>query len=224
MGSGDSGELLADAVYGRLLDRIFSGALPPGAPLSVPALAAELNVSRSPVRESVQRLIYDGLAVHIPHAGAKVAQLDQESVFDVMQVREVLDGLAAREATLRAAPGDIARLDQLIARQEQLLGKAPEPHAEAALDLEFHTAVRALTANAALIDALRRLDAQAHLYRSALWSSQHNRELAVREHRAILAAIDAGDAATAQRAASAHVASLMVRMRRWLSAEGANAR
>ncbi|MCX5413579.1 GntR family transcriptional regulator [Streptomyces argenteolus] len=215
----DSGELLADAVYQRLLDRIFSGDLVPGAPLSVPALAADMDVSRSPVRESVQRLIYDGLAVHIPHAGAKVAQLDQESVFAVLQVREVLDGLAAREATLRARTSDVAALEALVARQEALLGEAPDPQREAALDLEFHTAIRALAANTALTDALHRLDAQAHLYRSALWSSQHNRELALREHRTILAAIDAGDAPTAQTAAAAHVAALTVRMRRWTADE-----
>lgn len=216
-----SGALLADVVHARLIEAIFSGELPPGSPLSVPALATEYDVSRSPVRESVQRLINEGLAVHVPHAGARVAALDAESIFDVMQVREVLDGLAAREAARRLGNVDVTRLVQIIDRQEALVAADPQPYLDAALDLEFHTAVRDLAGNQALSDALHRLDAKAHLYRSDMWSVQHNRELAVREHRRILDALDAGDAVSAEAAASAHVAALTVRMRRWLAGESA---
>ncbi|GAB2833137.1 hypothetical protein GCM10022221_35000 [Actinocorallia aurea] len=214
----DSGELLVDTVYGRLAERIFSGELPPGAPLSVPALAVELNVSRSPVRESVQRLIYDGIAVHTPYAGAKVAAIDEESIFDVMRVREVLDGLAAQEATVKIDEPGLLVLAEIVERQAKLLERDPDPAAEAALDLEFHTAIRAASGNAALRDALHRLDARAHLYRSGMWSVQRNRERALAEHRAILAALDAGDAVAAQCTAAAHVAALTVRMKRWLAA------
>ncbi|MCD0452931.1 GntR family transcriptional regulator [Actinocorallia sp. API 0066] len=217
MGSSDNGELLVDTVYHRLTERIFSGELPPGTPLSVPALAAELDVSRSPVRESVQRLIYDGIAVHTPYAGAKVAVIDEESIFDVMQVREVLDGLAAREATLKIDDAGLAGLAAIIERQADLLSREPDPHTEAALDLEFHTAIRAASGNAALRDALHRLDARAHLYRSGLWSVQRNREHALAEHRAILTALDAGDPTAAQTTAAAHVAALTTRMKRWLT-------
>ncbi|MEQ6899766.1 GntR family transcriptional regulator [Nocardioides sp. YIM 152588] len=207
-------ELLGDAVYARLVDLIFTGDLQPGAPLSVPALAARLDVSRSPVRESVQRLIADGLAVHVAHAGARVAEVDEETIADVMTVRELLDGLAAREATRRADGEQIAQLRRLLEEQEALLGSAADGLVDARLDLEFHTAVRDLAGNPTLSDALHRLDTKAHLYNSGLWEDDENRRIALLEHRRIVDAIAAGDAEAAGVAAEAHVSSVLVRMRR----------
>ena len=86
--------LLTESVHETLRELIFSGELAPGTPLSVPALASKLNVSRTPVREAVQQLIYEGIAVHTRNAGAKVDSLDAESLRAVFEVREVLDGLA----------------------------------------------------------------------------------------------------------------------------------
>ena len=206
--------LLGEIVYARLVDRIFSGVLAPGTALSVPALAAELEVSRSPVRESVQRLIAEGLAVHAPHAGARVARVTDEDFAEVMAVRELLDGHAARQATLHATTKDVAALQELLERQAGQLSGEPDPVADGRLDLEFHTAVRDLAANATLSDALHRLDAKAHLYNSGLWADRRNREIALAEHRRIVEAIEAGDAPAAERAAAGHVAALLVRMRR----------
>ncbi|MFF3572116.1 GntR family transcriptional regulator [Nocardia jiangxiensis] len=213
MGDG-SDSLLGEAVYKQLLDRIFTGELPPGAPLSVPALAAALDVSRSPVRDSVQRLVADGLAVHTPHAGARVAHVDEREIADVLAVRELLDGYAAREATLRASTSDVRRLAALVEGQQARLAEPADALAEARHDLEFHTAVRDLAGNRALSDALHRLDAKAHLYNTGLWSDEAGRRFAVAEHVAIVHAIEIGDAACAERAAAAHVAALGVRMRR----------
>lgn len=210
----DAGELLADVVHARLLDMVVDGTLPPGSALSVPALAAGLGVSRSPVRESVQRLIGDGLAVHVPHAGARVALVDDAAVLDVLRVRELLDGLAAHDATLRAGPADLAALAAILEREEVALTSDPEPRRDAGIDVEFHGLLRDLSGNDALRDALRRLEVKAHVHRSGLWSSQRNRELALTEHRRILAAVEAGDADGARAAASAHVAAVAVRMRR----------
>lgn len=206
--------LLGDAVYGRLVELIFTGQLPPGAALSVPALAAKLDVSRSPVRESVQRLIAEGLAVNVPHAGARVVKVDDRTIEQVMLVREQLDGLAAHEATLKATTSDIDGLTALLEKQAANLTDPGDALADAKLDLEFHTAVRDLAQNPVLSDALHRLDAKAHLHNSGLWADQRNRELAYTEHRRIVEAIERGDAAAAARAAASHVASLLVRMRR----------
>lgn len=208
------GGLLADVVHARLLDRIVDGTLPPGSALSVPALAAGLGVSRSPVRESVQRLIHDGLAVHVPHAGARVAHVDDEEILDVLRVRELLDGLAAHEATLRADASDLAALRAVLDREEAALTAPAEPHRDAGLDLEFHGLLRDVAANAALRDVLRRLEVKGHVHRSGMWSLPRHRELALAEHHRVLAAVEAGDADGARAAAAAHVAALAVRLRR----------
>ncbi|PFG41885.1 DNA-binding GntR family transcriptional regulator [Isoptericola jiangsuensis] len=215
MTTAEPGALLAESVYRSLVEKIFDGELRPGSPLSVPALAAALDVSRSPVREGVQRLIHEGLAVHVPHAGARVLRLDDDAVRDVLAVREVLDGLAAQEAALRASFADADDLRALVEEQAALLDAPADPRRDARLDLDLHSRVRALSGNAPLVDALRRLDAQAHLHTSGMWDHPDVRAHAVAEHRAIVEAVAAGDAERARAAASAHVAAVGVRMRRW---------
>lgn len=208
------GTLLTESVHDSLQEMIFSGELPPGSALSVPALAAQLNVSRTPVREAVQQLIYEGLATHTRNAGARVTLLDDEAVHAVFEVREVLDGLAAHNATLIATRATVEQLRKMVQVQRELLADAPDRHRDAKLDLQFHTLIRDTARNRPLSDALARLDGQSHLYRSDMWTTELNRRLAVGEHDRIVAAIEAGDAAGARSAACAHVAGLYVRTRR----------
>jgi DNA-binding GntR family transcriptional regulator len=202
------------SVHNSLQEMIFSGELLPGSPLSVPALAARLNVSRTPVREAVQQLIYEGLATHTRNAGARVTLLDDEAVKAVFDVREVLDGLAAHHATLIASGATVDQLRKMVQVQRELLDEDSDRYRDAKLDLEFHTLIRDTARNRPLSDALARLDGQSHLYRSDMWSTDLNRRLAVAEHERIVAAIEAGDADGARSAACAHVAGLYVRTRR----------
>jgi DNA-binding GntR family transcriptional regulator len=208
------GALLTVSVHNSLQEMIFSGELLPGSPLSVPALAARLNVSRTPVREAVQQLIYEGLATHTRNAGARVTLLDDEAVKAVFDVREVLDGLAAHHATLIASRATVDQLRKMVQVQRELLDEGSDRYRDAKLDLEFHTLIRDTARNRPLSDALARLDGQSHLYRSDMWSTELNRRLAVAEHERIVAAIEAGDADGARSAACAHVAGLYVRTRR----------
>lgn len=207
-------ELLTESVHAILREQIFSGELPPGTALSVPALAAKLEVSRTPVREAVQQLIYEGIAVHTRNAGAKVDSLDANTIRSVFEVRELLDGLAAHRATLNATHDVIAELRLMITEQRDLLDGHADAKRDALLDLRFHTRIRDVAQNRPLSDALLRLDSQAHLYRSDMWSSDTGRRLAVHEHERIVDAIETGDAEAARTAASAHVAGLLVRITR----------
>ena len=208
------GALLTESVHSSLQEMIFTGELQPGSPLSVPALAARLNVSRTPVREAVQQLIYEGLATHTRNAGARVTLLDEEAVKAVFDVREVLDGLAAQNATIKASRSTVEQLRKMVQVQRELLDEAPDRSRDAKLDLEFHTLIRDTARNRPLSDALARLDGQSHLYRSDMWITELNRRLAVGEHERIVAAIEAGDAEGARAAACAHVSGLYVRTRR----------
>jgi DNA-binding GntR family transcriptional regulator len=208
------GALLTESVHSSLQEMIFSGELQPGSPLSVPALATRLNVSRTPVREAVQQLIYEGLATHTRNAGARVTLLDEEAVKSVFDVREVLDGLAAQNATLNASRATVEQLRKMVQVQREMLDEPADRFRDAKLDLEFHTLIRDTAHNRPLSDALARLDGQSHLYRSDMWTAELNRRLAVGEHERIVAAIEAGDAEGARAAACAHVSGLYVRTRR----------
>ncbi|PYE19198.1 GntR family transcriptional regulator [Williamsia limnetica] len=206
--------LLTDSVHDALRELIFSGELASGSPLSVPALAARLNVSRTPVREAVQQLIYEGLAWHTRNAGARVASLDAETLKAVFDVREVLDGLAAFTATRTATHGTVAQLRAMVQMQYELLDEPADQRRDSQLDLQFHTLIRETAGNRPLGEALSRLDGQSHLFRSDVWTADLNRRLAVSEHERIVAAIEAGDAEGARSAACAHVAGIFVRTQR----------
>lgn len=206
--------LLGQSVHRRIRQLVLSGDLAPGRPLSVPALATELGVSRSPVREAVQQLIYEGLAVSTPHAGAKVAAVDDDRIRDVLAVRAVLDGLAAAAAATRLTEADLDELARIIAAQEADLDDATDAARDAQLDLQFHTLIRDSCGNSCVAEELARLEAQAHLYRGDLWCSARNRRVALREHRRIVEALESGHAEAARAAAEAHVHGLLTRLTR----------
>ena len=72
--------------------------LPPSSPISEYQLAAALNISRTPVREAIKRLEEDGLVWSVPNKGTFVSELSAKDIMEIYQVRERLEGLAARIA------------------------------------------------------------------------------------------------------------------------------
>ena len=110
----EPGDLLADRAYRQLSRAILRNQLVAGTPLSVPELARRLNISRSPVREAVQRLIYDGLAANVPHRGAIVSEIKPDDFRGLLEVRQALEGLAARLATERATDDDLRSLHDVL--------------------------------------------------------------------------------------------------------------
>ncbi|MDQ1082477.1 MULTISPECIES: GntR family transcriptional regulator [Microbacterium] len=206
--------LLAEQVYQRLQERVLNGHIPPGAALSVPRLAADLGVSRSPVREAVQQLIAMGLAVHVPYAGARVRALDEDLVDDVFELRESLDALAARRATTRVGAEVIDQLDALIDESRRAQERGAEAAEMASLDVRFHALLRDHAGSEPLAMALVRLEALGHLISADMWGKTQNSDPAIAEHEQIVAAVRRGDAQAAGELAAAHVRSLAVRRRR----------
>jgi len=97
---------MAEAALAELQDSILSGDLPAGSPLRLEELAARLGMSISPVREAVRRLESLGLAVHVPHRGARVSELALDDLRDTYEVRLVLEPLAVRRGAERFSGRD----------------------------------------------------------------------------------------------------------------------
>ena len=212
-------ELLAERAYAELSKAILTNQLAPGTRLSVPELARQLDISRSPVREAVQRLIYDGLAENRGRRGAVVAQIGLDGFLSLLEVREPLEGLAARQAALRGSDDDLGRIGELLGRHRSTMesGRLDEAdHVE--LDLAFHAAVRAAAGNDDLSTMLARTQARAHLSFSTLWLEPRNPAHAVAEHEAIFTALVARDPDAADEAARNHIRALRERV---ISASGA---
>jgi DNA-binding GntR family transcriptional regulator len=103
-----------DRIFRELEFDIVSGKLPMGAKLGEETLAARFGVSRGPLREALRRLEGGGLVVRLPHLGVRVVQLSKSDLAEVYEIREVLEGLAARLAAERMSYEERHALKDLL--------------------------------------------------------------------------------------------------------------
>jgi DNA-binding GntR family transcriptional regulator len=196
---------LVEEATQALRDAILSGRLTSGTRLRQTELAARLAISRTPIREALGRLQQEGLVEILPAAGVRVAVLDLEEAAELYDVREVLDGLAARLAARRASAPALAALEKLLARMTRSLDRG-DANQWFPAHVAFHDAIFRAAGNARLqaMSSVVRLSIQ-HFHPLLLRTANRLPD-ALREHRAIFEAIAARDDAEAERRARAHIA------------------
>ncbi|SCF47843.1 transcriptional regulator, GntR family [Micromonospora matsumotoense] len=197
---------VGEVLYRTLRDRIISGALRPGARLSVPALAEEFHVSRSPVRDAVIRLVQENLVVETMNRGAEVARVSRAELVSLYEAREVLEGAVARLATERYDAALRRTLLALLAEHRAVAEQGDfGRHLE--LDAAFHRAIRQAAQSPVLA---RMLDSVQSRVLVAMRSTSLTGGMvqAVHEHQAIFEAIGAGDPEAAEEIARAHIRRL----------------
>ncbi len=194
--------LVREAAYERLKELIVGGRLQPGEHLSEPALAGSLGVSRTPVREALQRLAQEGLVEVQPGRGARVRTLTPAEVAEVYEVRALIEGEAARRAAGRCDEAGLARLEEALAELE---GASPSDYAaQIAADARFHSLLVAAAGNGVLERLFHDLDSALALTRQ--YSRDLNQTPETRQqHHAITAAIRRRDPEAARAAAILHV-------------------
>ncbi|MEU0130072.1 GntR family transcriptional regulator [Streptomyces sp. NPDC006289] len=194
---------LRDHAYETLRRRIIEVELQPGERLVERDLAAELEVSRIPLREALRLLAADGLVVLVPHRGALVAPFTPADVRDLFDVRESLESLAARLAAERADEDGLARLAAGL-DAARAATRAHDRAAIAAANAAFHTDIVELAANALLSAVMRPLWARMHrLFRL---TAERDPAQQRAEHERMYEAIAARDADLAASLAHEHVA------------------
>ncbi|MBB2943067.1 DNA-binding GntR family transcriptional regulator [Actinoplanes lutulentus] len=195
---------LRDRAYEELRRRILATELAPGQRLIERDLAAELEVSRIPLREALRLLEADGLVLLVPAKGALVAPFTPADVRDLFDVRESLEALAARLTASRRDDSGLARLkDRLAAARAATV--AGDSNGVAAANAGFHTDLVELSANPLLSAMMRPLEARTHwLFRL---TAQRDPAQQCAEHEELYAAIEAGDEDRAARLAHEHVTS-----------------
>jgi DNA-binding GntR family transcriptional regulator len=192
-------------VYERLRRAIVGGELPDGSALVSTELSAQLGVSRTPVREAIVRLVQDGLAVETDGGQVVVRPVRREELESFFEIRAELERFAAHKATERRTDASLARLRDAERRVADAVAADAPAVRQVELNEEFHRVLYEGSGNALLGRALLDLEAMTarrlldRLYEHA------DAERTVVEHRAIVAAIEAGDAAGAGAAAAAHV-------------------
>lgn len=209
---------LADQAYELLKERILTRQLLPGQRLSVPAIAEDLGLSRSPVREAVQRLVQEGLGTERPHSGAVVASADLRALVDLYLVRAELEGLSAQLASQSDDQQLVSDLESIQEGHEQ----AHETRTRSQMiraDVQFHERVLQSAGNAELT---RMLDpVLQRMLLAMLEADRHWPVQAIVEHREIIAALRCGDAERARRCMTAHVLRVRTDMMNKLRQEAA---
>jgi len=194
-------EPLSTRVYRSLVERLRNGALMPGTRLREEDLAAELGVSRTPIREALTRLQARGLAIATP-AGLAVPELTRPHVSELYAMRAVVEGAAARFAAENASAGNLVSL-----RHAGNLFSAPQrdPSQFARVNMMFHEAIYEAAHNSYLSRMVEDLNDSLALLPRTTFLVPGRLEAARVEHTRILEAIEKRDPDRAEQAARAHI-------------------
>lgn len=202
----------AEAVYKTLRRRFGDGDLAPAERLTETALAQELGVSRTPVREALGRLLADGLVVPAAR-GVAVATLDSAEMEQIYELRAALEGFAAAQAARRQlsgriAPVEIRGIQDAADEVEQAVAEGDAKRCARA-NLAFHRAFGRAPGNPFLEDALHRVWDRIAVATVSNLSDAAWAKTVIIQHQEICQAIVDGDEDAARRAAEEHVKAAM---------------
>lgn len=195
---------MTEAVTEALRETILEGALRPGEWLREDHIAADLQVSRTPVREALHRLSDEGLVVKTAGQGTVVAPLSLEDVLAVYVVREQLEGLAARLAAGRCSDELIKDLADSQARMAVAVADG-NPDACRGENLVFHRILRQVTGNPYLERFLTQTEHAVRRLPTTTFVAPDRPEAALAEHGEILDSISRRDGDGADAAARHHM-------------------
>ncbi len=187
--------------YDLLLEAIDQGEFRPGDRLVKSELAERFGVSRTPIREALQRLETQSVVARDGRS-LVVSTLDHDQLGELYVVRAELEGLAARLAAQHAAPEEISLLRDLIARDRALI---PRPDLLARANRRFHHQIHLASHNRYLIQQLDMVHRSMALLATTSLTAEGRGGQAMDEHEAIVRAIEARDGAAAEAAIRLHI-------------------
>jgi phosphonate utilization transcriptional regulator len=190
---------------------ILAGELTVGERVNESALAARFRVSRGPVREALRGLEESGLLRLEKNRGVFVRELSVAEADEIYDVREALDELVGQRLAKRFEPAARKAVHALLDEMDAAAAKG-DAAAYHMLNLRFHDALVEATGNAKLIGAYRRLIKELHLFRLKGLTAGGGLPVSNDEHRAMVKAIESGDADTAGRRMREHVRASRKRM------------
>lgn len=200
----------ADRAYAWMRERILSGSFGPRAHLKEAELAARIGVSRTPVRDALRRLAGEGLVAMERDRGTYVAEFSREEIEEIFVLRAGLEGYAAALAARRITPAQLARLERLASEMEAAHARREARFARfAALNNEFHLSVLEAARSPRLAAVLVPLvNIPIVLLKHYNWQpGRVDIARSNRDHRELIAALRAHDAARSRTRMHEHVVS-----------------
>ncbi|MEL6769145.1 MAG: GntR family transcriptional regulator [Pseudomonadota bacterium] len=198
---------LALDIADRLRRDILRGRLLPGQPIKERDYAAEMAVSRTPMREAIRLLAQEGLVTLRPSRSPLVARPSMEEVTGALQVLRALETLSGELVCAVASDADIAEI-RALGERFAALPDDTDPLELFEQDMAFHVAIARASRNAALAETHAAFLARLWRVRYLTGHQDRRRPRVLRQHNEIIAAFETRDAATAQAVIHAHLEDL----------------
>jgi DNA-binding GntR family transcriptional regulator len=196
----------AEQVYNQIVRKIKDGQLRQGDKLVEDRVATDLGISRTPVREALSRLLSRGLAEVSSGRTLSIKCLARNQVIELYEMRQILEGAAARLAAKHASRAEVVSLAQVLESMNPK-GKSGKltPSTVAKLNTEFHHGIIQATHNQYLQDQIGQLSEFLWLLKGTTFSVKGRPEVAYLEHKKIYEAIERGHEDEAEAAARDHI-------------------
>ncbi len=191
-----------DRVVARLRQEIISGWRAPGSVLNEVELAAEYSVSRNPIREALRSLEAEGFVRSRPGRSSLVSRFSEAESRGILEVRSILETHAAQAAATARTAEQMLRFDALLREADSALEEG-DALTLTALNTEFHLLVARATGNEVLVDIVRDLMRKVEWMYTPMVGNRGSHSWA--EHRQIVGALHAGDAASSARLMNDHI-------------------
>ncbi len=192
------GRIISSALYqevaGRLRQRIFSHELAPGTWIDEQSLAEAYGISRTPLREALKVLAGEGLVILKPRRGCYVVKISQRDVEEIFPVLALLEGRCAYEATEKARPQDLQRLEAI---HQELERRTAAQDREGCFEVnqEFHRVLYEIAGNRWMLQIINDLRKVMKLVRYHSLLLEGRLEESLTEHRRIMTAVRKHDSA-----------------------------
>ena len=187
-----------------LRDRILRGHYPEGEPLRQDAIAAELGVSRIPVREALRQLEAEGLVTFNPHRGAVVSTMSIGEITELFELRAEIESDLLRRAMPKLTEDDHAAVEEILLEYERSL-EGGDPAAWGQLNWEFHRRLYQPGGREFTLGIVAKLHQHSDRYLRMQLVLTHAETRAREEHRAIADAVKKGDATRAVKLMRDHI-------------------
>lgn len=179
----------SDYVYHQLRNQIITKKLRAGQRLPEVALARQLEVSRTPVREALRRLANEGMVQLIPNGGARLLAPTRDEIVGTYEVREYLECLAVKKAAYRITPLQICRLEEQVQLEEKSFS---DRNLESYLEVNnsFHRIIAEASGNMILADYIDNVLSRTYVFLVFYETFfDYHTNPSLDEHRAILKAL-----------------------------------
>lgn len=185
---------LSELAYDKIREELISGRFPPGQPLVIRALAETYGISITPIRDALQRLVAERLLEVLPNRSIAVPFLKVDTFLELARIRTVLEGLAGELATPHLQLSHVQKLGNFILASEEAIRKS-DGASYAKINQNFHFCIYSACQSPILLQMIVDLWSQVGPFFTHLLDSGAYNQIANDQHRKILAAIEARDAA-----------------------------